>query len=66
MLSNSERRFSKYGTFYDSLTLLTLVPSTSVRRQGEAETPYFIYRFNFRILLTEQNHRLVHVLIFIF
>jgi hypothetical protein len=39
MLGNSGKRRSKYGTFYDSPVLLTLVLSTSARRQSAAENP---------------------------
>jgi hypothetical protein len=51
MLGNSGERYSKYGTFYDSPVLLTLVLSTSARRQSAEENPYF-FRLSFGTLWT--------------
>jgi hypothetical protein len=42
-MGNSGESCSKYGTFYDSPVLLTLVRSTSARRQGAAVNPCIIF-----------------------
>jgi hypothetical protein len=41
MLGNSGKRYSKYGTFYDSPVSLKLFLSTSAKRQGAVENTVF-------------------------
>jgi hypothetical protein len=55
MLSNSAKSCSKYGAFFESPVLLTLVRSASARQQGAAENPVFVLLTQSRNLMDSRN-----------